>query len=134
MVSVAVQLEAEQIALFKTLWGVLKAEEKTLEDEFNIARNLACSEWTVIGHDPFGVRQPTKMLPDTMELLRINHAASLEELSRRKYFLLKAFLPTLKAADLFGIYDHGCYEYWEKELKKKKPELLDRFRDLNTDC
>jgi hypothetical protein len=127
MVSVKARLQAEQIDLFRTMWTVLHTEEQNLEDHFNIARNLACSEWTVVGHDPFGVRQPTKMLPETMGLLHVNHTAAIEELSRRKYFLIKAFLPMLKAAN-YGGYDHNCYDYWEKELKKKKPELQNRFK------
>ena len=76
------------------------------------------------GHVPF------RMHPESMELLRKNLNMLIEHNSRQKYFLIVAFLPTLKRLKRkLDSEQRAVYEYWEEELKKSDPELEDRFRE-----
>lgn len=122
------QLRIEKIRLFRTLWGVIKKEEVELNNDFNTARNMACSEWKFV--DAVVGTSPVKMLPEQMKLLRRNFHLLQEEISRRKYFLIRAFWATLKVCGVpLSDEQRSCYEYWKKELAKDEPNLTDRFAD-----
>jgi hypothetical protein len=107
-------LKSVQIELFYEQMNALEKEENELTEHFNIARNLACSEWEH-GSIPSvsGGRQGlrvTQMLPETMKLLHKNFDQQREEISYRRYALMKAFWPIIK--DRIG-QNNDCYNYWE---------------------
>ncbi len=106
-----------QIELFYEQLNALQAEEKELSEHYNIARNLACSEWergsvpSVCGGRE-GLRV-SRMLPDTMKLLQRNFDQQLDEISFRRYALIKAYYPIIKHRINSGLKD--CFDYWDKK-------------------
>jgi hypothetical protein len=85
--------------LYEQMAAQLRREIKELEDHFNVARNLACSEWTFrIIPSPTGGRvgkSPTRMKPETMDLLRKNYDMLRKELSELEKVLEDIFRPLL---------------------------------------
>ena len=122
------RLKREQVELFKLLWRELEKEKVDIDRDFGISRNMACSHW---GWDELsGCLTTTRYDPKIMGLLQKNHSMHVEENSRRKYFLLVMFRPLLEELDVQMTGEQrACYEYWQEELKKEKPELDDRFRN-----
>jgi hypothetical protein len=116
------QLENEQVTLFRNLWDALVEEDLELEEQFQTAKDLACSKWDFSDTGP---RKPVEVVPDSCTLLEKNFDARREEISRRKYFLIKAFLPFLGVGYLLNKEQRVCYDYWEKELTKQDPNLLE---------
>lgn len=110
------QIAVEQSDLFQQAWVMLYKEEEELREHFNVARNLACSEWSP---DNIGGRMgPHKMLPDTMKLLMENFDMLLDEISRKRYYLMVAFEPFLKKAGHWPTEQEcDCFEYWNEKLK-----------------
>lgn len=108
-------LKLVQIEQFYAHMNVLKAEEDELSEHFNVARNLACSKWEhVLIPTSSGGRtglRVTRILPETMKLLRENFDKQLEEISYRRYAIIKAYYPIVKP--LLGSQHRACYEYWE---------------------
>lgn len=108
-----------QVELFYKQINALKDEEKELQEHYNIARNLACSEWehgsvpSVCGGRE-GLRV-NRMLPESMNLLQKNYDKHLEDLSYRRYALIKAYYPIIKDR-ISGKLDL-CFEYWENTKK-----------------
>ena len=113
---------AEQLKSFHVMWNQLEKEQKELLNDYNIARNMACSEWTddkTVHH----MLVPTKILPDMTKLLWHNYQQLLEQLSFSRYCLIKTYLPLLKKAYKFKVRNGKtekelCYEYWEEKLGK----------------
>lgn len=106
-----------QIELFYEQVNALEAEEKELQEHYNIARNLACSEWeygsvpsVCGGRDGLRV---SRMLPETMKLLERNYDQQRDEISYRRYALIKAYYPIIK--DRIGGKLSLCFDYWEKK-------------------
>jgi len=116
------QLDLEKVRLFDCLWAHIVEEENQLNQDYLTARNLACSQWSFID----GGLMATKIEKECLALLSENRVRLEEEISRKKYFLLKAFKKTKKSMSLE---QRLCYEYWEEELKKESPNLKDRFND-----
>ena len=118
------QLNAEQIQLFESLWKKLCEDHDKIMSDFTMAENLACSNWQ---NTHLGL-SPTKLHPEDASLLEVNLNLFIEHNSRQKYFLIMAFLPTLKRLKRKLTTDQkAVYEYWNKELKKSDPELENRF-------
>jgi hypothetical protein len=123
------QLEEEQLLLFRQLWAALVSEGEQLANDVATARNLACSTMEYDG-PPFGI-MVERILPERMDILKKNEALLKEELSRKKFFLLKAFLPILRRKNAIGAEGKLILDYWDKELKKKEPNLVDRFAEVS---
>ena len=110
-------LENLQVELFFEQLNAIAKQEDKLHDHFNIARNLACSEWEVsaipsVAGGRYGL-QTVRMLPDQMKLLHTNCNKLREELSYRKYALIKAYQHVIKdrlTGDLLEV-----LKYWEKK-------------------
>ncbi len=106
-----------QIELFHEQLNALDAEAKELNEHYNIARNLACSQWeygsipsVCGGRDGLRV---SRTLPDSMNLLRANFDKHLDEISYRRYALIKAYYPIIK--DRIDSKLTLCFEFWEKK-------------------
>ena len=97
--------------LYHEFWRSLAREEEELRTHFNIARNLACSEWneTLLGS------QPTKILPDRTDLLRENYARMLDEISKKRYYLTCAFMALLGDDIVYLDGGKANWEYWESQ-------------------
>jgi len=108
------KLKHEQQVLFAQCWQMLLKEKAELSRNFHIARSLACSE----NND--GV----SFDPKRLDLLRKNIDREEELLSRKKYFLIKAFEHIIDYCP-----DQLCVEYWDEELQKENPNLESRFAD-----
>ncbi len=106
-------------------------QEQKLSQDFETARNMACSELTVSPSIVGSCLIPNKMLPKTMELLRKNFRLLQEELSFSRYCLIEAFKGRTGSLVRLDKDQEGCYEYWSEKLKgilpKTKFELVDRF-------
>jgi hypothetical protein len=113
-------LLGHQMRVFEVAWVGLQKEESDLNDSFNIARNMACSEWSeAIIPSPtggyFGLR-PNKIKPETMKLLHKNYETQRLELSQRRYALLKLFQPIFKKTRHQITADQlECIRYWESQ-------------------
>lgn len=108
-------LTAVQIELFYSQMNLLEAEDIKLNEYFNIARNLACSEWERgILPTASGGREGlivTKILPKTTDLLKKNFEQQKIDISYRRYALMKAYWPIIK--DRIGT-NNECFNYWEQ--------------------
>lgn len=108
-----------QVELFFQQLEALDKEETELYEHFNIARNLACSEWeeavipSVCG-GRHGIRV-SRVLPKTMDLLNKSYDQQREELSYRRYALIKAYYPIIKhrIGSKLGL----CLKYWNSKKK-----------------
>ncbi len=109
-------LKNVQIELFFEQLNALGREDAELLEHYNIARNLACSEWEYNSIPSVcGGRQGlriSRMIPDQMKLLKKNYEQQRQEISYRRYALIKAYYPIVK--DRIGDLTAECYEYWEK--------------------
>lgn len=107
----------EKRELFAQCWMMIMKEEELLNENFNVARNLACSK------DGNGDSYD----PDRMDFLWKNYHKYQEKISRKKYFLIKTF------GNIVRHRPNGYNEivkYWDEEFKKENPELENRFSDL----
>lgn len=105
-----------QIELFHEQLNAIETEEKELQEHYNIARNLACSEWEH-GSVPSvgGGRQGllvSRTLPESTKLLQENYGKQLQEISYRRYALIKAYYPIVK--NRIGGRLRLCFDYWNK--------------------
>lgn len=106
-----------QIELFFQQLETLDNEEIALNEHFNIARNLACAEWeegavpSICGGRD-GIRI-SRILPNTMDLLNKNFDQQQEEISYRRYALIKAYYPVIKKH--IGGKLELCLKYWESK-------------------
>lgn len=118
-------LKTTQIALFFEQLNALKREEQELFEQFNVARNLACSEWEyglvpTSGGGTSGLCV-TRMIPEQMNLLKKNFDQWRADISYRRYALIKVYWPIIKdrVKDLnsLGEYSdlHEIVDYWEKK-------------------
>ena len=120
------QINSEKIALFNFLWAELEKETETIWGDCRKSRDLACSEWSF--NPLFGELFPTKQIPERFDLLNKNFNKMAECNSRRKYFLIQAFLPMLKKLDAqLNTEQLAVYNYWKQEFAKPDPELDNRF-------
>ena len=106
-------LKKVQIELFYDQLNALRAEEEELNEHFQIARNLACSEWEY-GDIPTssGGRKGLRTIryyKEKMELLSKNFDKQLEYISYKKYALIKAYIPIITVNN----YSRELMEYWE---------------------
>ena len=113
------RVESEQEHLFCQFWNELLKEEKELDRDFGLARNLAASRWEF----KLGTLEPVEIYPDQLEQLKKNFHLFQEEISRKKYYLIKAFRPLLKNFN----FNEECYLHWEEELAKEQPNFSNRF-------
>lgn len=120
------QLNIEIVVLFDSLWATLCEETKNIEKAWGQARNMACSEWRF--NTLLGILEPVSLAPERTDLLNINFNKLVEANSRQKYFLIKAFLPTLEKLRIqLNNEQTTVYAYWGQELAKEDPELDNRF-------
>lgn len=121
------QINAEKIVLFNSLWAILEKETDEIWTDYKQARNLACSEWQ---HNPLsGALEPVRIIQECIGLLDINFHKMSEANSRQRYFLIEAFLPTLKKLRVqLNSEQKAVYTYWKEELAKSDPELDNRFK------
>lgn len=121
------QLNAEIVVLFNSLWAILEKETKDIWIDCGQARNLACSEFE---HNPLsGTLEPVRLIPERTDLLNKNFNKMAEANSRQKYFLIEAFLPTLKKLRVgLNSEQKAVLAYWKQELLKQDPELDNRFK------
>jgi len=110
------RIETEKAHLVRSLLGIIEEEVQRLDDNFQVARNLACSTWT----NSNGGKVPSQIHPEEMVRLRKNYEMLRANISRRKYFIIKAFKPEGWKKEYAG-----CVDYWDKELKKQNPRLDD---------
>lgn len=107
-----------ELQLFDSMWLALQREDAELVDQFHIARDLACSSWTDLSRpSPCGgtkVLWPSRILPDHTKLLQENFDMLREDISKRRYVLLRIFRQILKKAGR-NVKDYGCYKFWEEE-------------------
>lgn len=130
--------QPQAVKLFQQMRYHLLEDVKELESHFNIARNLACTEWSDNFIDNL---TPNQMFPDRMDLLHKNFDMLRSELSYKRYLLIKAFIPlvggkmstggsillnapgeakvNLSLEYPFSIDDQDCYSYWNKKMKAK---------------
>lgn len=121
------QLQREKEDLFTQLWDQLQQEENQLREDFNTARNLACSTWEFVDVAPSPV--PTRYEAERMDLLEKNFQLLMEKISRKRYFLVKAFGDLLRQDAGFKNKFIDLVSYWDEELKKQEPNLTNRFAD-----
>jgi len=120
------------IRMFQDSMRSLECEKIKLDEDYQIARNLACSEYGLSQSDD--VLMPMKICHKEMDRLRQNSALHVEMISIRRYMTMKAFLPLLPP-DYFKEWlpeEHKrCYEYWDDKIGSLKPdakfELKNRF-------
>jgi hypothetical protein len=109
-------LQNIQIELFYSQLNALAKQDQELLEHFNIARNLACSEWDYgLIPSSYGGRDGlriAKTFPSQMELLRSNLDKQREEISYRRYALIKAYYPIIKNRIDGTLAD--CLDYWEE--------------------
>ena len=121
----AKHLRDTQVQLFFDQFAALKREEDELNEHFNIARNLACSEWEyglvpTNGGGITGLRV-ARMVPDKLDLLRKNFDQQRSEISYRRYALIKVYMPIIKerVKELNNMGEYGqlneIVEYWDKQ-------------------
>ncbi len=121
--------ENASLCLFRSLLARLDEEKEELGNSFQLAYNLACSE---LGYEAYThILVPYKILPEKTDVLKKNIALFTEELSLKRYLLIKAFQSLVpNAKDIGGI---DCFDYWENKIGKLKPsaqfELKDRFKE-----
>ena len=120
-------------SLFVDTMYQISKQLKELEDHFNVARNLACSDlsssWMNGDRIDFD-----RLYPEQMDKLHNNFNLMREYLSFQRYLAIKVYLPHLKSKTIVLEEDWSqCYEYWEEKLKGVKPskkfELKDRFEE-----
>lgn len=110
---------SERLHLYQQLWGELEKEEERLNTDFNIAMNMACAEWSL---DLINDLVPSKILPNTMGLLRENFEMLRDQISRRRYYLTIAFYDVwsqYKNTPFGGVRTDRAvenFEYWDKQL------------------
>ena len=110
----------EQAHLFQQLMNELYKEEEELEEQYNIARNLACSEWS---KDILGRLVPNKMCSERMDLLEKNFNTLRDEISRKRYYAIVIFWkPRMKSGILLTENQVDCLQYWETQLHLLKKE------------
>lgn len=118
-------LKSTQIDLFFAQLNALKREEQELFEHLNIARNLACCEWEhgllpTSGGGTTGLRI-SRIIPEQMDLLKKNFDQQREEISYRRYALIKVYMPIIKerVKDLNDMGEYNEFneivEYWEKK-------------------
>ena len=121
------QINREIVVLFDSLWEKLEQETKDIEIVWQQARNMACSEW--IFNELFGTLEPVQIIPESTDLLNKNFSKLIEANSRQKYFLIEAFLPTLKKLGVgLNTEQKVVHAYWKEEFAKLDPELDNRFK------
>jgi hemerythrin-like domain-containing protein len=119
------QINDERVSLFHFLWAELEKESQEILTDCRRARNLACSEWISFN----GEIVPFREKPERTDLLNKVYNQLVELNSRRKYFLIETFLPTLKKLKVsLSTEQNAVYQYWQKELTKEDPELENRFK------
>lgn len=107
----------EQAQLFQQLMNELYKEEEELVEQYNIARNLACSEWS---KDFLGRLGPNKMCPERMDLLEKNFNTLRSEISRKRYYAIVLFWkPREKCGIPLTAMQTACFGYWNPILKLK---------------
>jgi hypothetical protein len=106
--------------LYDGLWRYLCKQDAELDEDFGIARNLACSEWT----ETLMGLAPTKILPDRTELLRENFERLQDQISLQKYYLTCAFKSLLGDKLVYQEGARANWEYWEsvriEEIQKEQ--------------
>ena len=118
-------LEDERIRLFKRSIFDLNKELEELRDQFNVARNMACSEWESSHVDRRFF--PNRILPETMALLHQNFDQLQTQISLRRYLIIKIYKPLIPrycfTEDFCDFDVKANVAYWSRELKKKKPQI-----------
>jgi len=117
------QLKETAREVFKAGLQSLANEEKELKEQFNIARNLACSEWSnsIVGFFP------NRILPESCRLLNDNFNQLRTQISLKRYVLIMAMKPHVPkyclCEDFCGFDIKNNVAYWSRELKKKNPQI-----------
>lgn len=107
----------EQAHLFQKVIHNLEKDEQELAEQYSIARNLACSEWS---KDFIGRIGPNKMFPERMDLLEKNFNTLRSEISRKRYFAIVLFwTPREKSGIPLTAMQAACFNYWNPILKLK---------------
>ena len=105
----------EKAHLFQQVMNQLYKDEEELVEQYNIARNLACSEWS---KDFLGRLGPNKMCPERMDLLEKNFNTLRSEISRKRYYAIVLFWkPRMKAGIPLTAMQTACFGYWNPILK-----------------
>lgn len=91
-----------QIRLFDSMWARLAEEEEEARRHFDIARNMACSEWDESffpspsgGYHGLG---PIKILPKTTLWLHRNYELLMRDITDRRKALMELFKDVFDAA------------------------------------
>ncbi len=105
----------EQAHLFQQVMRRLHEDEQELLEQYNISRNLSCSEWS---KDFLGRLGPNKILPDRMDLLEKNFKTLRSEISRKRYYAIVLFWkPRMKSGIPLTAIQSDCFSYWNPILK-----------------
>lgn len=116
------RIREQNVELFKMGMHTLDKELRDLDEQFNIARNLACTEWS---KDPYGESLvPNKILPERTSLLRKNYDYLREEISFKRYLLAKAFMPLVLHLNRYCNFDISSnIKYWNKRIKEDEKKV-----------
>ena len=122
------EIASEQLHLFQEVMFVLNKQENDLSENFDLSRNMACSEFS---RDFLGRLTPTKIIPEKTELLQKNFETLRSEISRKRYYAIVAFWKQRTAIGVpLSERQKDCFDYWEKQLgllsgkhKNKKTSL-----------
>lgn len=109
-------LKKVQVELFFDQIHALEKHETELNEHFNIARNLACSDWEYgpipsVSGGRDGLRTTRIIRGEALDLLQKNFDKQRDDISYRRYALIKAYYPLIK--DRLGGSLLDCYEFWE---------------------
>lgn len=129
---IVITKESETLSLFRLLNAKIDEEQRNLDKAFGIARDISHSDWSSVG----ATIGPTRYYPTELERLKKNTALLTEQISLRRYLLIKAFNSLIPINVLLNDGENKlrlCFDYWEEQIGSKNQnesfQLKNRFSE-----